>query len=248
MKLDKVVPWGRNLLEYQRMFLLSDDDFQQSILGCGDGPASFNVEARQKGANVTSVDPIYQFNAEQIRQRIEQVGPDVIGQVREHQHQFIWQDFSDADDLYQQRIRAMQLFLADYALPTSASFYINAQLPQLPFEDKQFDLALCSHFLFLYSEHFDLEFHLHAMLELCRVAREVRVYPLIGLDNTPSPHLGLISKALTQRGYNLQQQPVDYQFQKGASHMLVVDTHSCPINTDKKREKYANFNDFDISR
>jgi hypothetical protein len=226
MKLDKVVPWGRNLLEYQRMFLLSDDDFKHSILGCGDGPASFNIEVRQKGADVTSVDPIYQFNAEQIRQRIEQASSEVIGQVRVHHRDFIWQAFSDPDDLYQQRMSAMQLFLADYALPTSASFYINAQLPQLPFEDKQFDLALCSHFLFLYSEHFDLKFHLQAMLELCRVARQVRVYPLIELDNTPSPHLRLICKALTQRGYQPQQQPVDYQFQKGATHMLVVDTDS----------------------
>lgn len=226
MKLDKVVPWGRNLLEYQRMFMLNDDDFQQSILGCSDGPASFNVEARLKGANVTSVDPLYQFNAEQIHQRIEQVAPDVIRQVREHQNQFIWQTFSDPDALYQQRMTAMQLFLADYALPISSPFYINAELPHLPFEDKQFDLALCSHFLFLYSEHFDLEFHLQALLELCRVARQVRVYPLIGLDNTPSPHLGLISKELIQRGHKLQQYPVDYQFQKGATHMLVVDTHS----------------------
>ncbi len=44
MKLNEVVPWGRSLLEYKLMFNLSEVDLNSKILGCGDGPASFNAE------------------------------------------------------------------------------------------------------------------------------------------------------------------------------------------------------------
>lgn len=224
MQLNTTVPWGRSLQEYQDMFLLRESELQSSILACADGPASFNTEARKQGAKVTSVDPLYQFSAEEIKTRINVVAEEVIGQVKAHQDDFFWTAFANPEALYQQRMRSMQLFLDDYAMPASSPFYISAQLPELPFANKQFDLALCSHFLFLYSEHFDAQFHLDSMHELCRVASQVRVYPLVGLDNTPSPHLGLIVKELSRQGHEVKQQTVDYQFQKGATQMLVVNT------------------------
>ena len=51
--LDQVVPWGRSFDEYRRMFALSDDDLTGSILGCGDGLASFNAVSYglQRGGN-----------------------------------------------------------------------------------------------------------------------------------------------------------------------------------------------------
>jgi hypothetical protein len=44
MKLSEIVPWGRSLAEYQLMFALAEIDLPQKILGCGDGPVSFNFE------------------------------------------------------------------------------------------------------------------------------------------------------------------------------------------------------------
>jgi hypothetical protein len=57
--LEQVVPWGRSFEEYRAMFALSDADLEGRVLGCGDGPASFNAVATQRGANVVSCDPIY---------------------------------------------------------------------------------------------------------------------------------------------------------------------------------------------
>src|SRR6187401_543475 len=57
-----VVPWGRSFDEYVRMFALAESDLESRILGCGDGPASFNVEATRRGATVVSCDPLYQFD------------------------------------------------------------------------------------------------------------------------------------------------------------------------------------------
>ena len=47
--LDKVVPWGRSYDEYVSMFGLTGDDLSLSILGCGDGPASFNSVIHRDG-------------------------------------------------------------------------------------------------------------------------------------------------------------------------------------------------------
>lgn len=67
MKLNEVVPWGRTLAEYKLMFNLLETDLNTKILGCGDGPASFNSEMTGLGYSVVSIDPIYQFSTEQIR-------------------------------------------------------------------------------------------------------------------------------------------------------------------------------------
>ncbi len=58
MKLTEVIPWGRSFDEYRLMFALSERDLVGRILGCGDGPASFNAEATAEGHSVISCDPI----------------------------------------------------------------------------------------------------------------------------------------------------------------------------------------------
>src|SRR5574337_451064 len=68
--LDQVVPWGRSFDEYRRMFTLSDADLRLRILGCADGPASFNAEATRRGSTVVSSDPLYRLEAVRIRNRI----------------------------------------------------------------------------------------------------------------------------------------------------------------------------------
>ena len=98
------------------------------------------------------------------------------------------------------RMTAMRAFLDDYAPGRAEGRYLDAGLPSLPFADGAFDLALCSHFLFLYSQQFDAAFHVQSIRELCRVAREVRVFPLLALGAQPSPHLGAARDALTRPG------------------------------------------------
>jgi hypothetical protein len=66
MKLSEIIPWGRTFAEYRLMFDLSDADLNKRILGCGDGPASFNAEMTELGYTVVSIDPVYQFSAPEI--------------------------------------------------------------------------------------------------------------------------------------------------------------------------------------
>ncbi|WP_028310534.1 MULTISPECIES: SAM-dependent methyltransferase [Derxia] len=222
MTLDQIVPWGRSLREYRSMFSLTDADLAVRILGCADGPASFNAEVTALGGRVVSADPVYRFAADGIRARIAEVAPRVIDELRRNAADYLWDEAGDADALGRLRLAAMDAFLADYDAGRAAGRYVDASLPALPFADGAFDLALCSHFLFLYSAQVDAAAHLAGVRELCRVAREVRIYPLVALDNRPSPHLPAVLAALAAEGLTASVEPVAHRFQKGATEMLRI--------------------------
>ena len=112
--LDRVVPWGRSFREYVRMFALSDEDLRSKVLGCGDGPASFNVEATRGGASVISCDPIYQYDADQLRGRIASTYDEILEQTRRNTGEFVWTEIRSVDELGRVRMAAMNEFLADY--------------------------------------------------------------------------------------------------------------------------------------
>jgi hypothetical protein len=222
MKLEEVVPWGRTLEEYKLMFSLSAAELNSKILGCGDGPASFNAEMTDLGYSVVSIDPIYQFSAQEIDRRVRATYEPVISQVKQNHHHYIWQNFRDADELGTARLKAMEKFLLDYESGKVAGRYSYQYLPSLDFFDRQFELCVCSHLLFLYSEQLSLDFHMASILELLRVAIEVRIFPLLKLNGQASSYLDAIVQELLNVGYRTQVCAVDYEFQKGGNQMLRI--------------------------
>jgi hypothetical protein len=223
-KLKEVIPWGRTFKEYLAMFDLSQDDLRnKKILGCGDGPASFNAEATALGMDVISCDPIYAYDEAEIREQINATYTLVMAELNLNVDGFLWTTFKTPDDLGAARMRAMQRFLQDYAVGQREGRYQIASLPNLPYSDGEFGLTLVSHFLFLYSDQFPLQFHIDSVLELCRVADEVRVFPLNTLGSSLlSPHLEPTMRHLRQVGYHAEQLSVPYEMQKGANTMLRI--------------------------
>jgi len=217
-----IVPWGRSFDEYRRMFDLSTHDLEARILGCGDGPASFNAEMQARGGRVVSCDPLYQFSAQQIHERIEATYENVITQTRRDQDKFIWDAIPSVDALGQLRMQAMRAFLADYESGKQAGRYVSGAAPTLPFVSGAFDLALCSHFLFLYTDNLSLEFHQQAIADLLRIAEEVRIFPLLTYNAEPSPYLEPVCDGLEQAGYKVSIEPVPYEFQRGGNKMMRV--------------------------
>lgn len=222
MKLDEVVPWGRTLEEYKLMFSLSENDLNTKILGCGDGPASFNAEMTALNHSVVSIDPIYQFSAEQIEQRVRATYELVISQVKQNPKNYIWKNFQDAEELGKARLLAMEKFLLDYELGKVAGRYLPKSLPSLEFLNNHFELCVCSHLLFLYSDQLSLDFHIASIHELVRIAPEVRIFPLLKLDGKLSPYLEPVMEELSSKGYNVQVQSVTYEFQRGGNQMLRI--------------------------
>jgi len=204
------------------MFGLTNTDLTKRILGCGDGPAGFNSELTARGGTVVSLDPIYAFSGAQIRERIARTYQTVLDQVRAHSHDYVWDSIPSIEALGQVRMSAMDTFLNDFEAGRNAGRYIPGELPSLPFERGAFDIALSSHFLFLYSAHLPAEFHLHALGEMARVAHEVRVFPLLTLDGFPSPDVPLVVERLSREGCRVKITRVPYEFQRGGDEMLVV--------------------------
>jgi hypothetical protein len=222
MQLEQVVPWGRNANEYRRMFELSPADLSGRILGCGDGPASFNAELTATGHQIISTDPIYGFSGAEIRSRVNATYATIIDQVKQQPDYYRWHEFATPDALGAVRLAAMETFLADYDTGKAEGRYIEGALPLLPFADSSFDLALCSHLLFLYSEQLDATFHIAALQELLRVAKEVRVFPLLTLACEPSPHLTSVLAWCDAHGHHADLCQVPYEFQVGGDTMLQV--------------------------
>lgn len=220
VQLDSIVPWGRSFDEYVRMFALSERDLARSIIDCAAGPSSFNAEMHQRGLRVVSVDPIYEFSADQIRSRVQAVRDTMIDQVRQQRERFIWDYIRSPEHLEEMRLGAMELFLRDFG-PDSRDRYIAASLPDVP--GGKFDLALCSHFLFLYSDWLDTNFHVDSIRAMLRAADEVRVFPVTDLAGKPSPHLQPVQEAFSTKLLR-----VPYEFLRGANETLVVAQNPPP--------------------
>ena len=223
MKLDKAVPFGRLLTEYQLMFHLTPGDMERKILDVASGPASFNAEMYRLGYFVTSIDPIYEFSGQEIQQRFDECVDNIIEQVRMTPKDWVWNYHKSVGDLRKNREKALATFLADYDQGKAEQRYLPGALPDIPLE-KHYDLVLCSHFLFLYSEQFNYDFHRDSILNLLEQSHEIRIFPLLTLDLKQSPHLELILKELHQLGYSTEILKVDYELQRGGNEMLKIQS------------------------
>jgi len=222
-KLESVIPWGRSMQEYVRMFDLKPDELHLKIIDCASGPASFNTEMNRQGYQVISCDPIYQFTASAIAQRIQETYQTVINAAQENRDNYLWEEIQSPEQMAQIRMAAMQQFLEDLPLGIQQGRYVTAELPILPFNTNQFDLALCSHFLFTYSDLLSADFHLASIVEMCRVATEVRIFPLLNsFSGEISPLLEPVMSQLEAQGYKVEIRQVPYEFQKGGNQMLRV--------------------------
>lgn len=214
-----VYPWGRTYEEYVRMFGLREEDLGGKILACADGPAGFNAELTGRGGRVVSVDPLYQFGGGEIRRRVEETYEVMMEGVRREAGRFVWRHVAGPEELGRLRMSAMETFLEDYEAGLKEGRYVIGALPNLEgFAEGSFDLAVCSHFLFLYSREFDGAFHVAAIREMLRVAREVRIFPLLDMKGERSAH---VERVMKEVGGEIVR--VEYEFQRGGNEMLRID-------------------------
>jgi SAM-dependent methyltransferase len=226
--LNDVVPWGRPFDEYVNMFGLSASDLDGRILDCGGGPASFAAEATDRGHRVVACDPIYRFTAVEIARRIDETYPVLVAGMEAERERFVWTEAGSPRQHAEGRMAAMRRFLDDFPEGLRAGRYVAAALPQLGFAGGSFDLALSSHFLFLYSAHLSLEFHLAAIAEMLRVAGQARIFPLLDLSGEPSRHVQPVIAELGRGGHAPRIVTVPYEFQRGGNQVLVVERGSGP--------------------
>ncbi len=222
MQLDQVVPFGRNFDEYVKMFNLTDSDLRKSILSVADGPASFNAEGTRLGYRIKSIDPLYIFTSDQIRSRFYEVVDNIIEQVERTPNDWVWTYHNSPNGLRKNREKATKIFCEDYERGKDESRYEVGELPKLKYQDCEYELGLNSHFLFLYSDHFDENFHFNSICEMLRICQEVRIFPLLTLMLQRSPHLKVIVEKLERKGYKCEIHRVSYELQRGGNEMLKI--------------------------
>lgn len=220
--LKDVVPWGRNLNEYRKMFNLTGQELSnKKIIGFGDGPASFNSEARELGHDVTSLDRIYKFTRIELDKRISETRDLIIEQMKNNSDNYVWREIKNLDELEQIRMSAMKTFIADYDKGKDDRRYIYHELPnKTEFSEDTFDLGLSSHFLLMYTA-LGYDFHIKSINEMLRICREVRIFPIVDLDGNKSELTNNVMEYFEEK-YEVQLISTSYEFQKCDNLMLSI--------------------------
>jgi hypothetical protein len=222
LDLSRIVFIGRTFDEYMTMFNLTKAELMdRSILDCPAGACSFTALANRLGANVTAADIAYFHDIEELQQKGIQDIDHTIAKMEKVQSSYVWDDFKSVEDLKNHRLQALTDCLED--MKRHPARYVPAILPELPFEDKQFDITLSAHFLFMYSDRLDYDFHLKTIQEMIRVTRrEIRIFPLTTLSAERYDQLDELRSFLHQQGFSTEELTVGYEFQKGANRMLTI--------------------------
>ncbi len=222
LDIDRIAFIGRTYSEYMRMFGLDETVFQGGgVLDCAAGPSSFTAEAHRSGLRATACDVLYELPVDRLIAKGKNDIELVFEKLDEVRHLYTWKYYRDMDEIISFRHASLDLFSRDYPKGLGEGRYVHAELPRLPFPDKMFSLVLASHLLFLYGDRLDLEFHQACLKELVRVSsKEVRIFPLQGLDARPYPHMDRLLAFLEAERINADVVEVPFEFQKGSNRVM----------------------------
>ncbi|WP_314036681.1 hypothetical protein [Dietzia sp. CH92] len=213
---------ARSLGEYTDMFGLDSDDLLRRIVDCPGGAASAVAEICAAGGDAVAVDPQYARGADDLRARILADVERSVEQKKAREVDFDWDVRGGVIGHETIRRTAADRMLVDLA--ASPERYIAGALPSLPLASDSADLVLCSHLLFTYADRMDLADHVDAIVEMARIAPEVRIYPLVDHLGNPLPELvrSVIARLKKER-LTSRIEPVIRPFQLAATTRLVVE-------------------------
>jgi hypothetical protein len=224
LDIDKVVFVGRTLSEYKEFLDLDIDSLKGlKVLDCPSGPSSFVAEANRLGIKAVGCDPFYDLPLEQLVSNGLKDISHVMDRLSEKKHLFKWDYYSSVEDVKVSRTRALKLFEADFQRGLQEKRYVKASLPFLPFPGGSFQLVISAHFLFIYDDKLDYEFHLNSILELNRVCcNEVRIYPIESMNARIYPHMDMLMNDLRRMGLDARIVEVGFEFLRGSNFMLKI--------------------------
>lgn len=223
LELDHIVLIGRTFDEYRAMFNLDDlTGDKPKILDAASGVSSFCAEASEMGLDVTGTDVIYGFDSDEIAVKCKADLETVTQKIRHVQQSFKWEYFKDIEELRKERTRAYSAFINDFQRHKGQR-YVFGELPNSIFNDNEFTHVLSSHFLFMYDEFFDYEFHKAVLQEFIRIAsKEIRIFPIINLSCEKSTFVERLLKDKDFTGISFEIRQSGYEFAKGGNEMLVI--------------------------
>ncbi|MGQ8871981.1 SAM-dependent methyltransferase [Paenibacillus sp. TSA_86.1] len=222
LELSQIVFIGRTFEEYMNMFHLTADELKgRTILDCPGGACSFSSQARKHGAHPVAGDIVYQYGIQELETKGLQDIEHTMKQMQAVQGKYVWDQFGSILGLKEERLRAVTDCVAD--MRSHPECYVHTVLPQLPFNDEQFDLTLSAHFLFTYADRLSFGFHTQTLLELLRVTRhEIRIFPTVDLSGKRYEFMDELKASLEKRGCVVSEIKTSYEFQRNAHTMLRI--------------------------
>ncbi|MCL6605471.1 MAG: class I SAM-dependent methyltransferase [Paenibacillus sp.] len=220
LDLDRIVFLGRTFDEYMSMFDLKERELaDRKILDCPAGACSFTAKANQMGTDTTAADIAYYHTTEELAEKGRKDLEHAMHELDKVKDNYLWEHFKSIDDLRKARVEALTDSTKDRS--SAPECYVPVVMPELPFPDQAFDLTLSAHFLFMYGDRLDYEFHVRALQELMRVTREeIRIFPVVDLTCKRYEHLDNLIEIIVSQDWIVEEIEVPYEFQKGANHML----------------------------
>lgn len=218
----EIIVSSRPYDEYMAMFGLTEAEVLAGpVLDCPGGAGPFGAAVRAGGGDAVSADPAYALPRAEIVEQVRAGLEHGIRYLDENRESYVWTFFASLDDLRRRRGAALEAFARDFHGPDDR--YVPAALPDLPFADGAFRLALSAYLLFAYPDHIDEAAHEACLRELLRVSREeVRVFPLIDTAYVRYPGLDDLRRRLAATGGDSEVRRVDYEFQRGGDEVLIL--------------------------
>lgn len=214
---------ARTYDEYLEMFDLRGEDWRGgTVLDCAAGGASFTAEWNARGGAAVACDPLYGLPAEEQMRAVVGGVERAVANIVAEPERYVWRTFGGPNQHRQARQAAAELFGRD--LQEHPTRYVPGSLPKLPFGGQFFDLALCSYLLFAYSSALSPDDHVAYARELVRVAREVRIFPLVGFEGDAAHLVDVVESNLCLDGRRVERCSVRYEFLRGATEYLRVTT------------------------
>jgi SAM-dependent methyltransferase len=223
----KLVLWGHHIDEYQEMFAVNEKEMKSTILEYGCGPSAVNFELSQRGQAIKSADPLFNLDKDTLYSKVELIFDDMVKRLLKEEDRFDFSLYGSSEALINKRREGMKLFFADYERGKKEKRYFGVNQYSLDFTDFSFDLALSSHYLFADLDDQDVDFHIKVIKELARVAKEVRIFPLVDRFHQPSPFLGPVLLGLQQENFGIEVKEVKYHLQPSGNAMLRVWAQEC---------------------
>jgi len=221
LDLDRVVLLGRTFDEYARFFGLNLPALPgQRILDVAAGVSSFTAEANARDIDVTALDRIYKFSADEIQARCEHDLEEIARTIGDKKV-YRWEFYKSAEGMRALRAKAYRTFLEDFRAHPHR--YVARDLPTTGFKEGEFDLTLASYLLFVYEDQLDYAFHKSTLLELARITKgEIRIYPTVTFEAEPSQCLARLRKDPECEFLKFEIIPTDFEFLRGSNNYLSV--------------------------
>lgn len=225
----KLVLWGHSVDEYREMFDLSQEDMNSRILEYGCGPNAVNAQQFHEAHEAVSCDPLFVLDKDTLYAKSVMIFAQMVDEIRNEQEQFDFSQSGGLEQLIAHRQEGMKKFFADYEQGKADGRYYGAADYHLPYPDFSFDFALSSHYLFADLDEQTVEFHINVIRELARIAKEVRIFPLIDREGKTSEFLGPVLLQLQREGYGVEVREVEYHLHKAENAMLRVWAQKCDV-------------------